>query len=80
MRSHATMANADDNSAVAECQRVKIPAAACRTGARQQPNYGRRVCQGSTCGPWFAAAIANAVYHATDKRIPDLPITPDKLL
>jgi len=25
------------------------------------------------------AAIANAVYHATGKRIRDLPITPDKL-
>lgn len=27
----------------------------------------------------FAAAIANAVYHATGKRIRNLPITPDKL-
>ncbi len=27
-----------------------------------------------------AAAIGNAVYHATGKRIRDLPITPDKLL
>lgn len=26
-----------------------------------------------------AAAIANAVYHATDKQIRDLPITPDKV-
>ncbi|MEY2518623.1 MAG: xanthine dehydrogenase YagR molybdenum-binding subunit [Verrucomicrobiota bacterium] len=28
----------------------------------------------------IAAAIANAVYHATGKRVRDLPITPDKLI
>ena len=28
----------------------------------------------------ITAAIANAVYHATGKRIRDLPITPDKLI
>jgi len=27
-----------------------------------------------------AAAIANAVYHATGVRVRELPITPDKLL
>jgi xanthine dehydrogenase YagR molybdenum-binding subunit len=27
-----------------------------------------------------AAAVANAVYHATGKRVRDLPITPDTLL
>ena len=28
----------------------------------------------------IAAAVANAVYHATGKRVRDIPITPDKLL
>ncbi|UOQ97012.1 xanthine dehydrogenase family protein molybdopterin-binding subunit [Hymenobacter sp. 5317J-9] len=28
----------------------------------------------------FAAAVANAVYHATGQRVRELPITPDKLL
>ena len=28
----------------------------------------------------IAAAIVNAVYHATGKRVRDLPVTPDKLL
>jgi xanthine dehydrogenase YagR molybdenum-binding subunit len=27
-----------------------------------------------------AAAVANAVYHATGTRVRDLPITPEKLL
>jgi len=27
-----------------------------------------------------AAAIANAIYNATGRRVRDLPITPDKLL
>jgi xanthine dehydrogenase YagR molybdenum-binding subunit len=28
----------------------------------------------------FTAAVANAVYHATGKRVRRLPITPDKLI
>ncbi len=28
----------------------------------------------------FSAAVANAVYHATGKRVRDLPITPDKVI
>jgi xanthine dehydrogenase YagR molybdenum-binding subunit len=28
----------------------------------------------------FTAAVANAVYHATGKRVRQLPITPDKLI
>jgi len=28
----------------------------------------------------IAAAIANAIYHATGKRVRELPVTPDKLL
>lgn len=28
----------------------------------------------------FAAAVANAVYHITGKRVEDLPITLDKIL
>jgi xanthine dehydrogenase YagR molybdenum-binding subunit len=28
----------------------------------------------------MAAAVANAIYHATGTRVRDLPITPDKLM
>jgi len=35
---------------------------------------------GELSTPGVAAAIANAVYHATGIRVRDLPITPDKLL
>lgn len=35
---------------------------------------------GELCQVGIPAAIANAVFHATGKRIRDLPITPDKLI
>jgi xanthine dehydrogenase YagR molybdenum-binding subunit len=35
---------------------------------------------GELCLVGIPAAIANAVFHATGKRIRELPITPDKLL
>jgi xanthine dehydrogenase YagR molybdenum-binding subunit len=35
---------------------------------------------GETPGTGVPAAIGNAVYHATGRRIRSLPITPDKLL
>jgi xanthine dehydrogenase YagR molybdenum-binding subunit len=35
---------------------------------------------GELSTPGVAAAIANAIYHATGVRIRDLPITPDKLI
>jgi xanthine dehydrogenase YagR molybdenum-binding subunit len=35
---------------------------------------------GELSTPGVAAAIANAIYHATGIRVRDLPITPDKLL
>ena len=35
---------------------------------------------GELSTPGVAAAIANAIYHATGTRIRDLPITPDKLI
>ncbi|HEY0989164.1 MAG TPA: xanthine dehydrogenase family protein molybdopterin-binding subunit [Kofleriaceae bacterium] len=35
---------------------------------------------GELSTPGVAAAIANAIYHATGNRVRDLPITPDKLL
>lgn len=50
----------------------------------EQPDYhlnplgARGIGEISTTG--VAAAVANAVYHATGKRVRDLPITPDKLL
>ncbi|ONF74376.1 xanthine dehydrogenase family protein molybdopterin-binding subunit [Amycolatopsis keratiniphila] len=35
---------------------------------------------GEVCAIGVAPAVANAVFHATGKRVRDLPITPDKLL
>src|SRR5262249_19558501 len=49
---------------------------------RPDPHINSLGCRGvgelSITG--VAAAIANAIHHATGKRVRDLPITPDKLL
>jgi xanthine dehydrogenase YagR molybdenum-binding subunit len=42
------------------------------------PIGAKGLAEMSLCG--VAAAVANAVYHATGKRVRDLPITPEKLL
>ena len=50
----------------------------------EEPDYhfnplgARGIGEIATTG--IAAAVANAVFHATGKRVRDLPITPDKLL
>jgi len=41
---------------------------------------GLREVPGISLWAGIAAALANAIYHATGKRISDLPITLDKLL
>jgi xanthine dehydrogenase YagR molybdenum-binding subunit len=48
------------------------------TDARVNPIGANGLAELSLVG--VAAAVANAVYHATGRRIRDLPITPDKLL
>jgi xanthine dehydrogenase YagR molybdenum-binding subunit len=42
------------------------------------PLGARGICEIGITGT--GAAIANAVFHGTGKRIRELPITPDKLL
>ena len=43
------------------------------------PDLGAR-CIGESGVTGAPAAVANAIFHATGKRIRDLPITPDKLI
>lgn len=45
---------------------------------KASPIGGKRAGELGAIG--VAAAIANAVFHATGKRIRDLPITPEKLI
>jgi xanthine dehydrogenase YagR molybdenum-binding subunit len=49
---------------------------------KPDPNFGTLGCRGlGEIGiTGVAAAVANAVWHATGRRVRDLPITPDKLL
>jgi aerobic-type carbon monoxide dehydrogenase small subunit (CoxS/CutS family) len=47
-------------------------------GARTMHLDGRRVGELDATG--WAAAVANAVFHATGRRIRELPITPEKLV
>lgn len=49
-----------------------------RTRRRRQPAGAKGLGEIGIVG--VAAAIVNAVFHATGKRIRDLPITLDKLL
>jgi len=42
------------------------------------PIGAKGICEIGITGS--AAAVGNAIYHATGKRIREVPITPDKLL
>src|SRR5438128_469500 len=91
-----SMTMASVGSAVqAACQRAREDALS-RGGANDLTDAMRRIGQpievsvdvnplgvkgvGEIAMVGVAPAIANAVYHATGKRIRELPITPDKLL
>jgi len=47
-------------------------------GPHVNPLGAKGVAEIAICG--VAPAIANAVYHATGRRVRELPITPEKLL
>ncbi len=51
---------------------VELPDGGLRLGALARNS--------DTADPGAAAAVANAIYHATGKRIREAPITPDKLM
>ncbi len=66
--------------AVAVC--ADVPEIAVHFIDKPDPEINALGCRGvgEIAVTGVAAAVANAVYHATGKRIRDLPITPDKLL
>ncbi len=62
------------NADVAELEAIFVPS----DDRLFNPLGAKGVAELGLCG--VAPAIANAVYHATGKRIRTLPITPEKLL
>ena len=62
------------NADVAELETLFVPS----DDRRFSPIGVKGVAELGLCG--VAPAIVNAVYHATGKRVRDLPITPEKLL
>ena len=62
------------NADVAELDAVFVPS----EDRAFNPLGGKGLAEIAICG--VAPAIANAVYHATGKRVRDLPILPEKLV
>jgi hypothetical protein len=59
---------------------ISISSKACRAGRGPARERGRRQGIGELANVGTAAAIANAVWHATEQRVRELPIRLEKLL